>query len=66
MKGTLGVRLPDMDLLAHTLFPLVEGALRQRILDPEGCDLDRLFTDLRNTIELMVKDRLRRVTRSSA
>lgn len=57
----LGTDLPDMDLLGHTIIALTHAALRRRIMDPE-VDLDRLFKDFERTINLLVADRLRRLS----
>jgi AcrR family transcriptional regulator len=58
----LGIQLPDMDLLGHTIIALTHAALRRRIMDPET-DLDRLFKDFERTIDLLVADRLRQLSR---
>jgi len=52
--------LPDTDLVAHTLLSLLQGALLARVADPEQTDLDRLFADLKQTVILVVADRMRR------
>ena len=55
---------PDMDLLGHTLIALMVEALRRKKMDPEGCNLDRLFEDFERLVDLMVRDRIRRYTKS--
>ncbi len=63
-RATLGFDLPDMDLLGHTLIALMVEALRRKKMDPEGCNLDRLFEDFERLVELMVRDRIRRFNKS--
>ena len=60
VSRTLGVDLPDPDLLGHTVLALLEAALRRRIMAPD-CDLDRLVEDIGRTVDLMVQDRLARL-----
>jgi AcrR family transcriptional regulator len=57
IEDSLG-SLPDLDLVAHTMIALLEGALLQHHLDPEGTDLDRLFREMRRTVWLVLADRL--------
>ena len=57
---TLGVDLPDADLLGHTVVGLTWAALRRKLMDPEGVDLDRLFLDMKRTTNLLVADRMKR------
>jgi AcrR family transcriptional regulator len=57
IEDSLGT-LPDLDLVAHTMIALLEGALLQHHLDPEGTDLDRLFREMRRTVWLVLADRL--------
>ena len=52
--------LPGLDLVAHTMIALLEGALLQYHLDPEGTDLERLFREMRRTVWLVLADRLAR------
>jgi hypothetical protein len=59
---TLGGELPDLDLLGHTIIALTHAALRRRILDPTT-DLDRLFKDFQRTVNLLVFDRMKRMSR---
>jgi AcrR family transcriptional regulator len=59
IEDSLGV-LPDLDLVAHTMIALLEGALLQQHLDPEGTDLNRLFREMRRTVWLVLADRLAR------
>jgi AcrR family transcriptional regulator len=57
IEDSLGT-LPDLDLVAHTMIALLEGALLQHHLDPEGTDLDRLFREMRRTVWLVLADRM--------
>jgi AcrR family transcriptional regulator len=59
-EDATGVELPDMDLLAHHIIAYMEYAYRRHVLDPED-DIDRYFADLKNTILLMVRDRISRL-----
>jgi len=55
----LGVRLPDLDLIARlTLAYLEEAAIRQAV-DPEGAQHDRFFAHLRRLIVLEVQHQIR-------
>ncbi len=49
IQDALGRDLPDLDLVAHTVISLLEGALIRYAVDPEGTDLDRLWDELRRT-----------------
>jgi len=65
-RESLGVDLPDMDLLGHTIIALVEAALRKKLMDPEGCDMDRLFTDLDHTLDVLIQDRISRLKKQES
>jgi AcrR family transcriptional regulator len=57
-EQTLGVKLPDVDLIARlALAYLWEAAVREQI-DPEGVDHDRFFAHLRRLIALDVEHQL--------
>jgi AcrR family transcriptional regulator len=58
-KDTLGIELPDMDLVGHTIVALLHASLRRRLMQPDA-DMDRLFKDMQHTINLLVSDRLKR------
>lgn len=59
-RATLGVDLPDMDLFGHAVIAFLVQALRVKLMNPEGKELDRMFEDFGRTMDLMIKDRLRR------
>jgi TetR/AcrR family acrAB operon transcriptional repressor len=59
-RDTLGMDLPDLDLLANTIIALTHGALRQYQIDPENTDLDRLFEDMKRTAVVILNERIRR------
>ena len=46
--------------LAHTAIALMEAALRRKLMDPDGCSLDRLFEDLDRTLQVLLVDRIKR------
>jgi AcrR family transcriptional regulator len=58
IEDTIGARLPDVDLLAHTIFALLQGALLRQIVDPDEAQLDRVLEELRRTMVLLIADRL--------
>jgi len=60
---TIGMDLPDMDLLGHTIIALTHAALRRRIMDPD-VDLERLLKDFERTVNVLVVDRIKRASRS--
>jgi len=60
---SIGMDLPDMDLLGHTIIALTHAALRRRIMDPE-VDLERLLKDFERTVNVLVVDRIKRASRS--
>ncbi|MCG8592615.1 MAG: TetR/AcrR family transcriptional regulator [Proteobacteria bacterium] len=58
IEDTVGCSLPDVDLLAHTVFVLLQGAMLRQMADPDPDGLERVLDDLRRTIVLLVYDRL--------
>jgi AcrR family transcriptional regulator len=60
IEDTIGRPLPDADLVAHTIFALLQGALLRQIVDPDPVQLDRVLDELRRTIVLLIADRLPR------
>lgn len=60
-EQSLGVKLPDVDLIARlTLAYLWEAAVREQI-DPEGVDHPRFFAHLKRLIALDVEHQLQRM-----
>ena len=55
----LGRRMPDLDLLAHTIIALIHAAQRRHQLHPEE-DLGRLFADLRRVVLVLIANRVER------
>ena len=60
---SIGMELPEMDLLGHTIIALTHAALRRRIMEPD-VDLDRLLRDFERTVNVLVVDRLKRASRA--
>jgi len=58
IEDSLGIELPDLDLVAHTIVTLLQGAMLRQILDPDEAVLDRILGELRRTIVLLIADRL--------
>ena len=58
IEDTVGVTLPDVDLLAHNMFVLLQGAMLRQISDPDPEQLERVLEDLKRTFLLLVVDRL--------
>lgn len=61
---SIGMELPDMDLLGHTIIALTHAALRRRIMEPE-VDLDRLMDDFARTVNVLVVDRIKRASKAA-
>jgi AcrR family transcriptional regulator len=65
-EQALGVKLPDVDLIARlTLAYLWEASVRAQI-DPKGVDHDRFFAHLRRLIALDVDHQLQRIGAQTA
>ena len=58
IEDTVGGELADVDLLAHTVFALLQGAMLRQIIDPDEAQLDRVLQELRRTVMLLIADRL--------
>lgn len=58
----LGMELPDVDLIGHTAVALLHAALRRQLMEPD-CDMDRLFRDMRRTLNLLTVDRVKRLSK---
>ena len=59
IEDSLGPGLKDLDLVAQTIQSLFQGALLHQVMHPEEEEkLDRLFGDIRQTIALVLWDRL--------
>jgi AcrR family transcriptional regulator len=65
-EDTLGMPLPDMDLLARTIIWMLLGVMRETQLNPEGTDIDRVFCDIRRTVEVLANDRFRRAAKAAS
>ena len=61
IEDAIGTELPDADLIGHTVLAMLEAALRRRLMEPD-CDLDRLVDDIGLLIDLMVRERLSRIS----
>ena len=59
LAAVLGRRMPDLDLLAHTIIALIHAAQRRHQLHPEE-DLGRLFADLRRVVLVLIANRVER------
>jgi len=58
IEDTVGQRLSDVDLLAHTVLALLQGAMLRQIVDPDTQQLDRVLGELQRTVVLLIADRL--------
>jgi len=58
IEDTLGTTLRDLDLVAHSIVTLLQGAMLRQILDPDEELLDRILEELQRTIVLLIADRL--------
>lgn len=62
IEDTIGRALPDVDLLAHTIFALLQGAMLRQIVDPDTAQLDRVLDEARRTVMLLIADRVPEAT----
>lgn len=58
IEDTLGRSLPDLDLVAHSILTLLQGAALQQIVEPDEERLDRTLAELRRTFLLLIWVRL--------
>lgn len=58
IEDSLGFSLEALDLVAHTMLTLLQGAAIRLLVDPEGADLEALFDEFRRTVLLAVQDRM--------
>ena len=58
IEDTIGVPIPDVDLVAHTIFVLLQGAMLRHMADPNAERLDRLLEDVQRTALLTIEGRL--------
>ena len=58
-EHALGVKLPDVDLIARLALAYLEEAAVRGAVDPDGADHDRFFAHLRRLIVLDVEHQLR-------
>ena len=58
IEDTIQRPMPRLDLVAHTMLALLEGAMLRQRTDPEGTDLDALFAEFRRTVILGLDSRL--------
>jgi AcrR family transcriptional regulator len=59
-EQALGVKLPDIDLIARLALAFLDEAAVRSAIDPEGAEHDRFFAHLRRLIVLDVEDQIRR------
>ena len=59
IEDTIGIPLPDLDLVAHTILSLLQGACLRQILEPDEAELERVLGELKRTVLLLIADRLR-------
>jgi AcrR family transcriptional regulator len=57
IEDVLGRSLPDLDLVAHTVVTLLQGALLRQIADPDERRLERNLAELRRTLLLLIWSR---------
>lgn len=58
IRDSVGIDLPDLDLLGHTAVTLLQGAVHRFELEHDVELLDRLLAEFRRTLTLMIWDRL--------
>ena len=57
-EDSLGVRLPDLDVVARIIVALNHDAALMHRFDPDGPEVDRIFDEMRRAIVLIVGHRL--------
>jgi len=62
---TLGHEISDCDLIAHTVIAVMGYAYRRQLMGHGTEDLDRLFSDLKVTVNSLVAERLRRASKGA-
>ena len=58
IEDTVGVPVPGVELVAHTILALLQGAMLRHMGDPDPDLLDQLLEDLQRTVLLAITDRL--------
>ncbi len=58
IEDSVGMALPDLDLVAHTIVALLQGAVLRPEVDPDEARMDRIFDELARTIVLLIWVRL--------
>ena len=58
IEDTIGTRLADTELVAHTMLGLFVAAALRHSIDPEDADLDALFGELRRVVWLSIAARM--------
>lgn len=60
IEDTVGVPIPGVELVAHPIFVLLQGAMLRHMADADAdaARLDRLLEDVQRTVLLTVADRL--------
>jgi len=58
IEDTVGMPVPGVELVAHTIFVLLQGAMLRHMGDPDPELLDQMLEDLQRTVLLAVTDRL--------
>ncbi len=58
IEDSLGFTLEGLDLVAHTMLTLLQGAAIRLLVDPTRTDLEALFAEFRRTVLLAVEDRM--------
>ncbi len=58
IEDSIGLSLPDLDLVAHTVVSLLQFAMLKQITEPDPARLDREFAELALTLKLLVWVRL--------
>lgn len=61
---TLGMEIPDIDLIAHTIIGVMLYTYRRTVLDP-SLDTQRVFEDLKITIDSLIRERLYRLRKAA-
>ena len=57
-EDSLGVSLPDLDVVARIIVALHHDAVLMHRFDPDGSQVDRIFDEMRRAIVLIVGHRL--------
>jgi AcrR family transcriptional regulator len=58
LEDALGRRIPNVDMISHTVISLLDGAVCALAVDPERTDVERMLDNMRTTWALLIAHNL--------